>query len=65
MRYYQDRLTRSIYSGRELVEMTQAKAITPRELVIRFEELPEPKRRLLEETEAEAANRRRQQGSAR
>ena len=65
MRYYQDRVTRAIYSDRELVEMTQAKAITPRELLVRFEELPESKRRLLEETEAAAANRRRQQGSAR
>ena len=60
MHYYQDRLTRSIYSDRELVELTHAKAITPRELVIRFEELAEHKRRLLEETEAEAAERRQQ-----
>ena len=65
MRYYQDRLTRAIYSDRELAEMTQARAITPREVAIRFEALPEPKQRLLEESEGGAANRRRQQGSAR
>ena len=58
MHYYQDRVTRSIYSDRELVELTQAKAITPGKLLVRFEELPEHKRRLLEETEAEAAERR-------
>jgi hypothetical protein len=60
MHYYQDRVTCSIYSDRELVEMTQAKEITPRELLVRFDELPEHKRRLLEEAEAAAAERRQQ-----
>ena len=60
MHYYQDRVTRSIYSDRELVEMARSRELTPGELLVRFEELPEHKRRLLEETEAEAAERRRQ-----
>jgi hypothetical protein len=60
MQYYQDRVTRSIRSDRELVEMTRSGQITPRELLARFEELPEHKQRLLEETEAEASERRGQ-----
>jgi hypothetical protein len=60
MHYYQDRVTRSIYSDRELVKMAQSREITPGELLVRFEELPEHKRRLLEETEAAAAARRQQ-----
>ena len=59
MHYYQDRLTKSIYSERELVGLTRSGEITPRELLARFEELTEQKRRLLEETEAAAAERRR------
>ena len=59
MHYYQDRLTRSIYSARELAELAKAGGLSPRELLTRFEELPEHQRRLLEETEALAARRRR------
>jgi hypothetical protein len=59
MHYYQDRVTRSIYSARQLVEMTQSRQISPRELLARFAELSEAKRRLLEETEVAAAERRR------
>ena len=65
MRYYQDRFTGSIYSSRELIGMARSGEITPRELLARFEELPEHKRRLLEETETEAAERRREQHTER
>jgi hypothetical protein len=64
MHYYQDRLTRSIYSARELAEIARLAKIHPRELLSRFEELPEHQRRLLEETEAAAAKRRREQPPA-
>ena len=60
MHYYRDRLTRSIYSDRELVEMTRSAEIGPRELLARYEELPEAKRRVLEEPEVAAAERRRE-----
>ena len=61
MQYYQDRVTGSIYPGRELIELTKAGYFSPRELLVRFEALPEHQRCLLEETEAEVAKRRRRQ----
>jgi hypothetical protein len=53
--YFQDRVTRSIYSGRELGVLVRRGEFDLRDLLLRFEVLPEGKRRLLEETEAEAA----------
>jgi hypothetical protein len=58
VRYYQDRLTRSIYSAYELGKMMDRKEITLQELLVRFEELTADKRRLLEETEKAAARAR-------
>ena len=54
MRYYQDRLTRSIYSEHELAELMRRQEIALGELLIRFDELPERQRCLLEEVEAVA-----------
>ena len=61
MHYYRDRVTRSIYSARELAELAKAGGLTPRELLVHFDELPEQKRRLLEETEAAASRKRQEQ----
>lgn len=58
MRYYQDVLTRSIYSAYELGKMVDRREVTPDELLVRFEELSEEKRCLLEETERAAVRTR-------
>jgi hypothetical protein len=48
MRDYQDLITRLIYSADELDTMVDRKELTPEELLVRFEEVPEEQPRLLE-----------------
>ena len=58
MRYYQDVLSRSIYSAYELGRMVDRKEITLDELLVRFAEVSDEQRRLLEDTERAAVRTR-------
>ncbi len=58
MRYYQDVLTRSIYSDYHLGTMVDRKEISIADLLVRFVELSEEQCRLLEETETTAVRAR-------